>query len=82
MEPDATFLHSSSDKTSRYNKKFAKLNQSLAKVIEDFSLVRFNPLDINDEESINDNLMIIDNVLQYGEDLEVKEPKDLDKEDE
>ena len=33
------------------------------------------PLNINDEDSINNLLIQIDNSIQYGEDLEPKEPK-------
>jgi hypothetical protein len=62
LEPDSNLLQDSLNQTSRYNKRFAKLNKSLARVIEDFSLVKFHPLDISDEESINDNLITIDNV--------------------
>lgn len=75
-------LRDSTDQTSRYNRKFFKLNTALARVIEDFSLVKFTPLNVTDEESINDNLLIIDNVLQYGEDQEVKEPRERDDQDE
>ena len=43
--------------------------------IDDYSLVKFYPLDITDEDSINDLLIQIDFTIQYGEDLEPKEPK-------
>jgi len=43
--------------------------------IDDFSLVKFLPLDITDEDSINDVLIQIDASIQYGEDLEHKEEK-------
>jgi hypothetical protein len=65
LEPDANLLNETLNQTSRYNKKFAKLNKCLAKVIEDFSLVKFHPLDITDEDSINDSLIIVDNVCQF-----------------
>jgi hypothetical protein len=38
--------------------------------------VSFIPLDITDEDSVSLVLMHIDHVLQYGEDLEPKEPRD------
>ena len=41
--------------------------------IDDYSLVRFLPLDQTDEDSINDILLQIDTCLQYGEDLEPRE---------
>jgi hypothetical protein len=66
----------------RYKNKFFKLNKALANIIEEFSLVKFHPLDSSEEDSISDLILVIDNVLQYGEDLEVKEPKEIDVEDE
>lgn len=38
-------------------------------------MVRFLPFDRSDEESINIVLQHIDFTIQYGEDLEFKEPK-------
>ena len=43
--------------------------------IDDYSLVKFMPLDITDEQSINDVLVFVDNSIQYGEDLEPKIPR-------
>lgn len=37
-----------------------------------YSLVRFVPMNVDDEESIQDLLYQIDNVIQYGEDADVK----------
>ena len=42
--------------------------------IDDYGLVRFLPLDISDEESINDILLQIDLAIQYGDDQEPREP--------
>lgn len=81
MEPDIDLVNDDKE-TSFYRKKFHKLNRALAKVIQDYSLVKFHPLDVSDEDSVNDLLQIIDNVLQYGEDQDVKEPKELEENDE
>lgn len=40
--------------------------------IENYSLVRFLPLNIKDSESIEEILLEIDNAIQYGEDMDVK----------
>ena len=40
-------------------------------------MVSFVPLNITDESSIDYLLSNIDNAVQYGEDLEPKEPKEL-----
>lgn len=57
------------------NPKFKKLNESISRIIQDFSLVQFIPLNYNDEESMEYVLSNIDHTIQYGEDLEPKEPK-------
>ena len=80
MEPDIDLVNEDKE-TSFYRKKFHKLNRALARVIQDYSLVKFHPLDVSDEDSIGDVLMVIDNVLQYGEDQDVKESKDLEEND-
>lgn len=46
-----------------------------------FSLVRFFPLDSQDEESVGDLLLQIDSVLQYGEDADVQ-VRDFDEPEE
>lgn len=67
--------------TARYKKRFFKLNSVLARIIEDYSLVKFHPLNYSDEDSTNDILLIIDNIMQYGEEQEVKEPKEFDRDE-
>lgn len=43
--------------------------------IDDYSMVRFLPFDCSDQEGINVVLQHIDFSIQYGEDLDFKEPK-------
>ncbi|XP_030023283.2 GPN-loop GTPase 3 [Manduca sexta] len=52
---------------SKWHEKYAKLTEAIGQVIENFSLVRFYPLNIKDEESIDNILLTIDNIIQYGE---------------
>ncbi len=78
LEPDIDLINDDKE-TAFYRKKFHKLNKVLAKVIQDYSLVKFHPLDVSDEDSINEILMTIDNVLQYGEDQDVKELRDVEE---
>ena len=54
---------------------------SLSPKIEDYSLVRFIPLDPTDEESIGDLLLSIDTTLQFDEDQDVRIPRDVDEDD-
>lgn len=72
LEPDARELLGDVTNDSAWGRKYRKLSEAIGSLIEDFSLVRFIPLNINDEESISDLLMIIDNAIQYGEDMDVR----------
>ena len=71
LDPSPKALMDESD--TWQNIKYQKLNNALAQIIEDFSMVQFVPLDNTDEESITNVLLHIDNAIQYGEDLDVKE---------
>lgn len=82
LEPDAhALLGEVNNHSGSWGKKYQKLSEAIGNLIEDFSLVRFTPLNINDEESIGDLLMTIDNIIQYGEDCDVK-TKDFEEPDE
>ena len=53
--------------------KYRKLNEALATLLEEYSLVTFAELDITDEESIDKMLGQINNAINFGEDLEPRE---------
>ncbi|KAG5890121.1 hypothetical protein JTB14_027788 [Gonioctena quinquepunctata] len=55
-----------------FNAKHRKLTEAIGRLIEDYSLVRFIPLNLKSQESIGDILITIDNIIQYGEDQDVK----------
>ncbi|KAJ3339969.1 ATP binding protein [Gonapodya sp. JEL0774] len=74
LEPDPGLLLEDANVTMR--PKFYRLNEALVKLIDEFNMVQFVPLNIEDEDSITYLLAQIDNAMQYGEDLEPKEPKD------
>lgn len=80
LEPDMNSMLSDELDGTRFGEKFHALNQGIANMIDTYSMVKFYPLDISDEESINDILVQADICIQYGEDLEPKEPKDLEQE--
>jgi len=44
--------------------------------LDDYNMVSFVPLDPTDEDSIGYALSLVDHSIQYGEDLEPKEPQD------
>ncbi|KAK9839039.1 hypothetical protein WJX74_008262 [Apatococcus lobatus] len=54
---------------------FQRLNMLMADLLDEYSMVSFLPLDITDEDSIQELLIHIDHALQYGEDLEVNTRK-------
>ncbi|XP_049594897.1 GPN-loop GTPase 3 [Syngnathus scovelli] len=78
LDPDMYSMMSDNSDTIR-SKKFKKLTKAICELIDDYSLVRFLPFDRTDDEGINIVLQHIDFSIQYGEDLEVKEPKELDE---
>lgn len=71
LEPDPHSLLTDA-KDDPWNDKYRRLTESIGKIITDYSLVRFLPLNIKDEESIAHSKLIIDNTIQYGEDTDVK----------
>mmetsp|Transcript_8741 Transcript_8741/g.7821 ORF Transcript_8741/g.7821 Transcript_8741/m.7821 type:complete len:270 (+) Transcript_8741:39-848(+) len=58
--------------------KFKKLTQAISSVVDDYMIVSFVMLDVSEEDSIEDVLARIDQAIQYGEDIEPKEPVDFD----
>jgi len=55
---------------------FQALNQAVAKLIDDFSMVSFLQLDVQEEDSIGSVLSYIDDAIQFHEAQEPKEPND------
>lgn len=60
---------------------FKRLNQAVAQLIDDFSMVSFLKLDVQDEESVGAILSYIDDAIQYHEAQEPREPNDEIDED-
>lgn len=81
LEPDChAIMGDLEGNSNKFNEKHRKLTETIGKLIEDYSLVRFIPINLKVEESISDVLITIDNCLQYGEDLDVK-TKDFEDND-
>ncbi|KAF2640220.1 hypothetical protein P280DRAFT_526469 [Massarina eburnea CBS 473.64] len=55
---------------------FDRLNRAVAQLIDDFSMVSFLKLDVQNEDSLGAVLSYIDDAIQYHEAQEPKEPKD------
>ena len=58
--------------------RFRALNAAVAQLLDEFSLVSFLQLDISDEDSIGEVLAHIDMATQFGEDAEVRIPREHD----
>lgn len=81
LDPDPHGLLGEISLESSWGRKYRKLSEAIGNVLVDFSLVKYIPLNFNDNESISDLLLQVDNILQYGEDADVK-VKDFDVIDE
>ncbi|KAJ3605590.1 hypothetical protein NHX12_027635 [Muraenolepis orangiensis] len=81
LDPDMYSMIEDNSATIR-SKKFNKLTKVICDLIDDYSMVRFLPFDRSDEEGINIVLQHIDFSIQYGEDLEFKEPKEIEEDSE
>lgn len=55
---------------------FKRLNRAVAQLIDDYSMVSFLQLDVQDEDSVGAILSYIDDAIQYHEAQEPREPND------
>lgn len=78
IDPDPDSLLEDAEENP-WNERYRSLTTTLGRIIADYSLVHFLPLNIKDEESIADIKLTIDNTIQYGEDADVK-VRDFDDE--
>lgn len=82
LNPDPLVLERDPD--NQFNPKFSALNKAIAQLVDDFGMVQFLPLDCSkNSDSVATILSYIDDVTQWLEGQEPKEPKDeLEIEDE
>ncbi|KAJ6145063.1 GPN-loop GTPase 3 [Penicillium chermesinum] len=59
---------------------FKQLNRAVAQLIDDFSMVSFLQLDVQDEDSVAGVLSHIDDAIQFHEAQEPREPRDDEQE--
>ena len=57
-------------------KSFRRLNRAVGNLIDDFSMVSFLKLDVQDEDSVGAILSYIDDAIQFHEAQEPREPMD------
>ncbi|KAL7551103.1 hypothetical protein ACHAWF_014299 [Thalassiosira exigua] len=63
---------SSEGRTNDREAKWNRLTEAICSLLDDYSMVGFVPLNINDEDSISHVLATVDHAINYGEDLEVR----------
>lgn len=74
LNPDPLLL---TDKVNEEtNPRFHKLNEAIANLVDDFGMVQFLPLEAKNTESVATILSYIDDVTQWAEAQEPKEPND------
>jgi len=76
-DPDVYRL-ADNELSNKFLGRYSQLNKAIASVIYDYSLVKFYTLDMSKEDSITNLLTEIDLSIQYGEDFDVKEPKEIE----
>lgn len=76
LNPDPMVLEE-----DEYNPRFQKLNKLIANMVDDFGMVQFLPLDSGETESVATIMSYIDDVTQWAEGQEPKEPKDEEYDD-
>ncbi len=80
LDPDPRFLLEKLADDAPPN--FRQLNHVLSDLVADYSLVSFHPISIQDPESLNDFLMLVDTSIQYGEDAEPRMRDDEEPQEE
>jgi len=88
LEGDITSMLSSAgiartEASAKWNEKHRNLTEQISTVLDDYSLVKFLPMNMDDEDTISDLLLAVDSQIQFGEDLDVKDryPEEMDPED-
>lgn len=74
LNPDPLLL--ANEANAKMNPKFHSLNSAIASLIDDFGMVQFLPLKARDPNSVATILSYIDDVTQWAESQEPKDPKE------
>jgi len=68
----ATQIRDLEGTTRDRNSRFGDLTASICQLLDDWQMVSFVPLNVDDEDSVQHVLATADHAVQYGEDLEVQ----------
>lgn len=82
MYPDVDLLVS--ELSTNTGARFERLNHAMANLLDQYSMVSFVPLDLTEEKSLADILLMVDMALQYEEEVDqnYEIPDDEDPEEE
>ena len=61
--------------------KFGGLTERIVGLLDEYPIVQFFPVDLRKKETLEAVLYQVDLATQYGEDLEPKEPEDVEREE-
>ncbi|KAL6934378.1 hypothetical protein ACO0OL_002920 [Hanseniaspora opuntiae] len=74
LNPDPLILNDDLNKTT--NPRYHNLNNRISNLVDDFGMVQFLPLEAGNPDSVRVILSYIDDITQWSEGQEPKEPKD------
>lgn len=74
LNPDPLLL--TNEINNETNLKFHELNKAIANLVDDFGMVQFLPLESKNSDSVSTIISYIDDVTQWAENQEPKEPND------
>ena len=75
------YYYQPNSSSSLHQSSSSSLTNAICQLLEDYNMVSFIPLDIQKEDSIEHVLATVDHVIQYGEDLDVREPMNENEND-
>jgi len=70
VDPDTRRLMDSDG--SRFSERYRRLTAALARVVDEYGLVQYHTLELQDEVSLGQLLAVVDNAIQFGEDADVR----------
>jgi len=70
VDPDTRRLMDSDG--SRFSERYRRLTAALARVVDEYGLVQYHTLELQDEASLGQLLAVVDNAIQFGEDADVR----------
>jgi GPN-loop GTPase len=72
LEPDSYLLDEEFNGSDYWGRKYKKLTQAFGTLVDDYSLIKFMPINVFEEDSLNEVLLCINNALQVDENEEVR----------